>query len=84
MKSLLENIIELIVLPVESLLRLFLLVGEVELLRCMHCGGFTEHLQDAVIWFSSGSTKSVLHYDAVDNINCVLDGKKEIFLVDKV
>ncbi|XP_033634064.1 bifunctional peptidase and arginyl-hydroxylase JMJD5-like [Asterias rubens] len=59
------------------------LAGEVELLRCMHCGGFTEHLQDAVIWFSSGSTKSVLHYDAVDNINCVLDGKKEIFLVDK-
>ncbi|XP_038078383.1 bifunctional peptidase and arginyl-hydroxylase JMJD5-like [Patiria miniata] len=59
------------------------MADEVELLRCLLCGGFTERLQDAVIWFSSGNTKSVLHFDAVDNINCVMDGQKEFFLVDK-
>ena len=58
--------------------------AEVGLLRCMLCGGFIDYLQDAVIWFSSGSTESVLHFDAVDNINCVMDGQKEIYLVDKV
>ncbi|XP_022105662.1 lysine-specific demethylase 8-like isoform X2 [Acanthaster planci] len=59
------------------------MAGEVELLSCMLCGGFTKNLQDAVIWFSSGDTKSVLHFDALDNINCVMDGRKEFFLVDK-
>ena len=41
-------------------------------------------LQDAVVWFSSGGTKSVLHYDAVDNINCLFDGTKELLLINKV
>ncbi|XP_077977793.1 uncharacterized protein LOC144433363 [Glandiceps talaboti] len=34
------------------------------------------------MWFSSGGTKSVLHFDAVDNINCVYSGSKEIYLID--
>lgn len=41
-------------------------------------------LQDAVVWFSSGGTKSVLHYDAVDNINCLFDGTKELLMINKV
>ena len=41
-------------------------------------------LQDAVVWFSSGGTKSVLHYDAVDNINCLFDGTKELVMINKV
>ncbi|XP_071964354.1 bifunctional peptidase and (3S)-lysyl hydroxylase Jmjd7-like [Antedon mediterranea] len=53
------------------------------LLKCILCGGFVDNLQDAILWFSSGGTKSVLHYDEVDNINCIMDGKKEFFMVDK-
>ena len=54
------------------------------LLQSLHCGGFTKVLQDAVMWFSSGGTKSVLHFDAVDNINCLFSGSKQLFLIDKV
>ncbi|XP_066271363.1 bifunctional peptidase and (3S)-lysyl hydroxylase Jmjd7-like [Branchiostoma lanceolatum] len=57
--------------------------GEFMLLRNMLCGGFLDYLQDAVMWFSSGGTKSVLHFDAVDNINCLFEGSKELFMVDK-
>ena len=50
----------------------------------LQCGGFQDNLQEAVLWFSSGNTKSVLHYDTVDNINCLLDGEKKLVLIDKV
>jgi lysine-specific demethylase 8 len=56
---------------------------DVLVLSCLTCGGATNRLADAIMWFSSGGTKSVLHYDGVDNINCVLDGWKEVFLIDK-
>ena len=48
------------------------------------CGGFEQLLQDAVVWFSSGGTKSVLHSDGIDNINCIFDGTKEMVFFDKV
>ena len=54
------------------------------LLKSLSCGGYLQSLQDAVMWFSSGGTKSVLHFDAVDNINCLFSGKKELFMIDKV
>ena len=38
----------------------------------------------AVLWFSSGGTKSVLHNDQPDNMNCILDGNKDIIFMDKV
>ena len=59
-------------------------VDEFCLLKCLMCGGFTQGLVSTVMWYSSGGTKSVLHYDSVDNINCIFDGRKEIFFVDKV
>lgn len=54
------------------------------LLKCLLCGGFTDTIQDTVLWFSNGGTKSVLHFDATDNINCLMSGSKEFFMVDKV
>ena len=57
---------------------------EYALLKSLNCGGYTSVLQDAVVWFSSGGTKSVLHIDAVDNINCLFDGTKELLLINKV
>ena len=63
---------------------LLLFLEDYTLLPSLACGGFTNVLQDAVVWFSSGGTKSVLHFDAVDNINCLFSGSKELFLIDKV
>jgi lysine-specific demethylase 8 len=59
------------------------MTGDILVLSCLTCGGATGRLADIVMWFSSGGTTGVLHYDAVDNINCVLDGWKEVFLIDK-
>ncbi|XP_061166531.1 bifunctional peptidase and arginyl-hydroxylase JMJD5-like [Saccostrea echinata] len=49
----------------------------------LQCGGFQNFLQMVIMWFSSGATKSHLHNDHLDNINCLLDGKKEIILIDR-
>ncbi|KAJ8317857.1 hypothetical protein KUTeg_002948 [Tegillarca granosa] len=49
----------------------------------LRCGGFQKFIHSIVMWFSSGGTKSHLHIDALDNINCLLDGKKDLFLIDK-
>ena len=34
------------------------------------------------MWFSGGGTKSVVHTDSVDNMNCVYDGDKFFVMVD--
>lgn len=34
------------------------------------------------MWFSSGGTKSVLHYDSAENINCLFAGTKKLYLID--
>lgn len=35
------------------------------------------------MWFSSGGTKSVLHYDdGLENINCLFAGTKELLFID--
>ncbi|CAH3190414.1 unnamed protein product [Porites evermanni] len=55
---------------------------EFSLPSCLLCGGFTSRLQDAVLWYSSGGSKSFLHMDTVDNINCMISGVKQWFIVD--
>lgn len=35
-----------------------------------------------VTWFSSGGTKSVLHHDDLDNINCLYRGTKELLFIE--
>ncbi|KAL4233739.1 hypothetical protein ACF0H5_008419 [Mactra antiquata] len=37
---------------------------------------------DNVMWYSSGGTKSVVHTDSVDNINCLYRGEKTLVFVD--
>jgi len=36
------------------------------------------------MWFSSGGTKSVVHTDSVDNINCLFRGQKSFVMVDPI
>ncbi|ELU08556.1 hypothetical protein CAPTEDRAFT_211217 [Capitella teleta] len=59
------------------------MMGELILPRPLQCGGFQNILELGVIWFSSGGTKSVLHADGVDNINCLFDGHKSLIMIDK-
>lgn len=57
------------------------LAKEVFLLPFMNCGGgFTQRLQETVLWFSSGRTRSVIHNDANHNVHCVLAGTKHWIL----
>ncbi|XP_072035561.1 jmjC domain-containing protein A-like [Amphiura filiformis] len=35
-----------------------------------------------VMWFSSGGTKSVIHNDDVENINCIFSGSKEFLFMN--
>ncbi|XP_013416768.1 tRNA wybutosine-synthesizing protein 5 [Lingula anatina] len=39
-------------------------------------------LTEAMMWYSSGGTSSVVHTDSVDNINCLYRGDKEFVFVD--
>ncbi|EDV25230.1 uncharacterized protein TRIADDRAFT_56963 [Trichoplax adhaerens] len=36
-----------------------------------------------VMWFSSGGTKSVLHFDGYENLNCLLRGSKQFIMIDR-
>ncbi|CAH1271383.1 JMJD7 [Branchiostoma lanceolatum] len=54
---------------------------DVPMPKALLCEPLTKMLVDTVMWFSSGGTKSVLHNDDVDNINCLYDGKKELVFI---
>lgn len=40
------------------------------------------HLSFKVTWFSSGGTKSVVHADDLDNVNCLFRGSKKLIFVE--
>ncbi|EDV26371.1 uncharacterized protein TRIADDRAFT_54286 [Trichoplax adhaerens] len=56
---------------------------DIRMLPCVSCGGYAEKLLDVVMWFSSGGTKSVLHNDGYENLNCLFRGTKELVMIDK-
>ena len=61
-----------------------LIVEDLSLPKPLVCGGFQKLLSASIMWFSSGGTKSVLHNDDTENINCLFDGSKRFFMIDKV
>ncbi|XP_057307758.1 uncharacterized protein LOC130645700 [Hydractinia symbiolongicarpus] len=48
----------------------------------LRCNSTRNLMLDHVTWMSSGGTKSVLHGDDLDNINCLFRGTKELLLID--
>lgn len=48
----------------------------------LNCGTFKLRLLEANLWLSSGGTKSLLHRDADNAINCLLNGTKDWVLID--
>ncbi|EDV25228.1 uncharacterized protein TRIADDRAFT_56961 [Trichoplax adhaerens] len=53
---------------------------DVYLPSCLQCQVFT--LTDDVMWFSSGGTKSVLHTDGYQNLNCLFRGTKDLVMIN--
>eukprot|EP00658_Telonema_sp_P-2_P003689 TRINITY_DN1137_c0_g1_i3.p1 TRINITY_DN1137_c0_g1~~TRINITY_DN1137_c0_g1_i3.p1 ORF type:complete len:335 (+),score=67.71 TRINITY_DN1137_c0_g1_i3:197-1201(+) len=48
--------------------------------RSLNCPAYTNQMAQLNHWFSSGGTVSVLHADSFENINCLLDGEKQILM----
>ncbi|XP_038055078.1 bifunctional peptidase and arginyl-hydroxylase JMJD5-like [Patiria miniata] len=48
----------------------------------LHCTNVTANLLETMLWFSSGGTKSHVHTDYVDIINCLFRGQKDFLLVN--
>ncbi|CAK8690606.1 unnamed protein product [Clavelina lepadiformis] len=55
---------------------------DIELPAPLQCSLVMKSLTDAVMWFSSGGTKSVLHNDDLDNVNCLYRGKKQLVFIN--
>lgn len=49
---------------------------DISFLPCLRCGGYLDFLDVANMWMGRGGSKSVIHYDDQDNINCMITGKK--------
>jgi len=56
------------------------LMKDVLLLPFLACGGFMRRSAEHLFWMSSGGTRSVVHTDAQDNMNCVFAGTKRVIL----
>jgi len=52
------------------------MMKEIQFLPCLRCGGFLNFLDVHNLWMGRGGSKSVVHYDDQDNINCMLAGTK--------
>jgi hypothetical protein len=44
--------------------------------RSHHCGPIKEELTEIDIWVSNGNTNSIIHKDAHNQLNCVINGTK--------
>lgn len=60
------------------------LVPDLLLPSVLRCGGATEEPMQLNLWVSAGGTRSVLHADALDNVNCVFAGRKRFWIADSV
>ena len=50
----------------------------------LQCGGIQDNLHSPGLFFSGGGDKTLLHYNDVDLLTCLLDGSQEFVLYDKV
>ena len=55
---------------------------DVNVLQCLSCGTFIQRIMEANLWLSSGGTTSLLHRDADNAINCLLNGTKDWILIN--
>ncbi|PIK59176.1 hypothetical protein BSL78_03922 [Apostichopus japonicus] len=55
---------------------------DVTVLSCMSCGNMGGRIVEVDLWMSSGDSQSVLHKDAFNQINCLMNGTKRWKFVD--
>eukprot|EP00117_Sycon_ciliatum_P033883 scpid40626/ scgid25973/ JmjC domain-containing protein 7; Jumonji domain-containing protein 7 len=55
--------------------------GDVELLPCMSCGRLLRKVSEVNLWMSGGGTRSRLHRDAFNAINCQINGTKDWIMI---
>ena len=55
---------------------------DVSLPSVLQCEDSQKTLERTLLWFSSGGTKTVTHWDIWDNILCAVNGHKKVVLVD--
>ena len=55
---------------------------EVMVLPCMNCGTLGQRLVEVDFWMNGGNASSVLHKDAFNQMNCLLNGTKEWKLIE--
>ena len=46
------------------------------------CGTFKDRLVETELWMSSGGTSSLVHSHSDHNIHCVLDGRKDVVVIE--
>lgn len=54
---------------------------DVKFLPFLRCGGYLDFLDVANLWIGRGGSKSVVHYDDQDNINCMFSGRKRFIFM---
>ena len=54
---------------------------DVLVLPFLTCGSYKQRLLESNLWLSSGGSKSMLHKDADNAINCLLNGTKDWLLI---
>lgn len=55
--------------------------SDIELLPCMSCGDFLHSVSEINLWMSGGGTRSRLHRDAFNAINCQINGTKDWIMI---
>ena len=68
----------------QSMFCLFGLLGDIGLPKSLQCGGAETMLNQVFLWMNSGGTKSVLYKDRFETFECLLDGKIDLILINKV
>lgn len=56
---------------------------DVQAPSCLLCGTFRDFVHETNFWMSNGGTRSVIHYDADENIHCIINGSKDFMMINK-
>ena len=54
---------------------------DIEILPCMSCGNMRSKISEVNIWMSAGGSRSRLHRDAFNAMNCQINGTKDWIMV---
>ena len=55
-------------------------VQDIAIVDLLRCSPAIKFMSEILMWWSSGGTKSVMHNDNEDNLNCVISGDKRLAL----